>query len=90
MTIGPSEGALVHFRAADPELRHGGFTQLFANKDRYMCVRSSPEQHALVVLNRAGVAQPIEVDVNDRPLPKECASLLFPARRRYPYRSGSS
>src|SRR5262249_1881647 len=59
--------ALLRFRAAHPALRRGSLTHLLVNKDQYVCLRSSPEEHVLVVLNRAGA--PLELEVDDLPLP---------------------
>jgi len=55
---------LLHFRLDHAALRHGGLAQLLVGKDRYAYLRSSPEEHAPVVLNRAGT-QPIEIEVDD-------------------------
>jgi glycosidase len=59
---------LLRFRQAHPALRSGGLVQLLVNQDQYAYLRSSPEEHVLVVLNRAGSAKPIQIDVDDLPL----------------------
>jgi glycosidase len=59
--------ALLRFRAAHPALRRGSMTQLLANRDQYVCLRSSPEEHVLVALTRGGA--PLDLDVDDLPLP---------------------
>jgi glycosidase len=56
---------LLHFRRDHPALRRGGLVQLLVNQDQYAYLRSSPEEHVLVVLNRAGAAKPIEIEVDD-------------------------
>jgi glycosidase len=58
--------AMLRFRAEHPALRRGTLTQLLANQDQYAVLRSTPEEHVLVVLNRSG--KPIELDVDDLPL----------------------
>ena len=58
--------ALLRFRAAHSALRRGSLTQLLVNQDQYAFLRSSTEEHVLVVLNRTG--KPIELDVEDLPL----------------------
>jgi glycosidase len=61
---------LLHFRQAHPALRRGGLVQLLASQDQYGYLRSSPEEHVLVLLNRAGNAKPIEIEVDDLSLPE--------------------
>jgi glycosidase len=58
--------ALLRFRAEHSALRRGTLTQLLVNADQYAFLRSSPEEHVLVVLNRS--AKPVELDVDDLPL----------------------
>ena len=60
---------LLHFRLEHVALRRGQLVQLLVNKDRYAYLRSSSEEYVLVVLNRAGAAQPIELEVDDVGLP---------------------
>ena len=59
---------LLHFRQAHPALRRGDLVQLLVNQDQYAYLRSSPEEHVLVVLNRAGSAKPLTIEVDDLPL----------------------
>jgi glycosidase len=59
---------LLRFRQAHPAVRRGGLVQLLVNQDQYAYLRSSPEERVLVVLNRAGSAKPIQIDVDDLPL----------------------
>ncbi len=59
--------ALLRFRAEHPALRRGALTQLLVNQDQYAILRSSPEEHVIVVLNRS--AKPLELDVDELPLP---------------------
>jgi neopullulanase len=61
---------LLRFRQAHPALRRGGLVQLIVNDNQYAYLRSSPEEHVLVVLNRAGSAKPLSIDVEDLPLPE--------------------
>jgi glycosidase len=61
--------ALLHFRQEHPALRRGNLTQLLADADRYAYLRSSPEEDVLVILNRAASDKPIELPVDDLPLP---------------------
>ena len=70
---------LLHFRQAHPSLRRGGLVQLLVNQDQYAYLRSSPEEHVLVVLNRAGNAKPIEIEVDDLRLPEGLRFKSFPA-----------
>lgn len=56
---------LLHFRQDHPALRRGSLTQLLVNADQYAYLRTSPEEYVLVVLNRAGSAKPLEIDVDD-------------------------
>lgn len=60
---------LLHFRLEHPALRHGQLVQLFANGDQYAYLRSSPEEHVLVVFNRAGASKPLTLEVDDLHLP---------------------
>ncbi|MCL6543625.1 MAG: cyclomaltodextrinase N-terminal domain-containing protein [Bryobacteraceae bacterium] len=60
--------ALLHFRQQHPALRQGGLTQLLVSQDQYAYLRSSAEEHVLIVLNRAGADKPIEIEVDDLPL----------------------
>ena len=61
--------ALLHLRQDHPAVRRGSLTQLLYDSDRYAYLRSSPEEDVLVVLNRAGAEKPIELMVDDLPLP---------------------
>jgi len=56
---------LLHFRQEHPAVRRGTLTQLLVNAEQYAYLRTSPEEHVLVVLNRAGSAKPIEIEVDD-------------------------
>jgi neopullulanase len=56
---------LLHFRLEHAASRRGQLVQLLVNKDQYAYLRSSPEEYVLVILNRAGAAKPIELDVDD-------------------------
>lgn len=60
---------LLHFRRAHTALRRGNMVHLLVEQDRYAYLRSTPEEHVLVVLNRAG-ANPVELEVDDLPLPE--------------------
>jgi glycosidase len=62
--------ALLHFRKAHPALRRGKLVQLMVDRDQYAYLRSTPEEHVLVLLNRAGRHGPIELEVDDLPLPE--------------------
>jgi glycosidase len=70
---------LLHFRQEHPALRRGGLVQLLANQDQYAYLRSSPEEHVLVVLNRAGSAKALEIDVDDLSMPEGLRFQPFPA-----------
>jgi glycosidase len=70
---------LLRFRQAHPALRRGGLVQLIANENQYVYLRSLPEEHVLVVLNRAGSAKPLSIDVDDLPLPEGRRFKSFPA-----------
>jgi glycosidase len=56
---------LQHFRQAHAALRRGSLVQLFATADQYAYLRGGPEESVLVVLNRAGAAKPIEIELDD-------------------------
>jgi glycosidase len=56
---------LLHFRLDHPALRRGNLVELNVGKDQYIYLRSSPEEQVLVILNRAGAAKPIEIEVDD-------------------------
>ncbi len=56
---------LLHFRAAHPALRRGSLTQLVVNRDQYAFVRTGAGERVLVLLNRAGSEQPVELAVDD-------------------------
>jgi glycosidase len=70
---------LLHFRQEHPALRRGGLVELLVNQDQYAYLRSSPEEYVLVVLNRAGSAKAIELDVDDLSLPEGMRFQSFPA-----------
>jgi neopullulanase len=61
---------LLHFRQQHAALRRGSLVQLLVNKDQYAYLRSSADEKVLVVLNRAGAAKPIEIEVDDLRLPE--------------------
>jgi len=69
---------LLHVRQAHPALRQGNLVQLLVNKDQYAYLRSSPEERVLVVLNRAGNANPIALDVDDLRLPESLKFQTLP------------
>jgi glycosidase len=56
---------LLHFRLDHPALRRGGLVELSVGKDQYIYLRSSPEEHVLIILSRNASAKPIEIDVDD-------------------------
>ena len=56
---------LLHFRLDHPALRRGRLTELIVSKDQYVYLRSSPEEHVLVILNRDGAVKPVEIEVDD-------------------------
>ncbi len=70
---------LLHFRQEHPALRRGGLLELLVNQDQYAYLRSSPEEHVLVVLNRAGSAKPIAIDVDGLSLREGLRFQPFPA-----------
>jgi glycosidase len=59
---------LLGFRRRHPALRGGALVELVATKDQYAYLRSSPEEHVLVVLNRDREKRAVELDVGDIPL----------------------
>ncbi len=61
---------LLLFRQAHPALRRGGIVELTTTQDQYAYLRTSPQEQVLVVLNRAGSAKPLQIDVDDLPLPE--------------------
>ena len=56
---------VLHFRAEHPALRRGDLIELLVNANQYAYVRSTPDEHVLVILNRAAAAAPIQLDVDD-------------------------
>ena len=60
---------LLHFRLEHASIRRGTLTNLLVNQNQYVYLRSSPEEHVLVVLNRAGSAQPLSLAVEDLTIP---------------------
>lgn len=69
---------LLHFRQARPALRRGKLVQLLVDENQYAYLRSAAGEHVLVVLNRAGAA-PIDLEVDDIPLPDGLRFRSFPA-----------
>lgn len=69
---------LLHFRQEHPALRRGSLVELLVNQDQYAYLRSSAEEYVLVVLNRAGSAKALEVDVDDLSLPEGLRFQSFP------------
>ncbi len=61
---------LLHFRKEHPALRRGKLTNLIVEKDRYAFLRSAPAEQVLIVLDRSGDSQPLELDVDDLGLPE--------------------
>lgn len=61
---------LLQFRQSHLALRQGQLVNLVVNANQYAYLRSSPGEHVLVVLNRAGAAKPIEIRVDDLRLPE--------------------
>ncbi len=57
--------SLLHFRRDHEALRRGSLMNLVTEKDRYVYLRSSPGEHVLVVLNRAGGSAPLLIDTSD-------------------------
>lgn len=60
---------LLHFRQAHPALQRGDLTELLINQDQYAYLRTSQEERVLIVLNRAGSAKAIQIDVDDLGMP---------------------
>jgi len=69
---------LLHFRLDHPALRRGQLVNLIVSKDQYIYLRSSPEEYVLVILNRAGAAKPIEVEMDDLKLAEGLTFKSFP------------
>jgi glycosidase len=70
---------LLHFRQAHAAIRRGGLTQLLSTPEQYAYLRTSPEENVLVVLNRAGSAKPVSIEVDDMPLPNGTRLASFAA-----------
>jgi glycosidase len=73
---------LLRFRQAHPALRTGELTELTASQDQYAYLRSSREERVLMVLNRAGAAKPIQLDVDDLGIPDGTTLKPFAADSR--------
>jgi neopullulanase len=56
---------LLHFRQAHTALQNGDLTELLINQDQYAYLRTSRDEWVLVVLNRAGSAKAIPIEVDD-------------------------
>jgi neopullulanase len=56
---------LLRFRAEHAALRRGGLVQLLVNNDQYAFARSTPDEVVMVVLNRGGNGNPIQLEVDD-------------------------
>ncbi len=74
--------ALLHFRQAHPALQRGNLTEMVTGQDEYAYLRSLPEERVLVVLNRAGNAKPIALDVEDLGMPEGLRLKPFAAGAR--------
>lgn len=70
---------LLHFRQAHPALRQGGLVNLLVDQDRYAYLRSSADEFVLVVLNRAGNTNAIELAADDRVVPDGLVFKSFPS-----------
>jgi neopullulanase len=70
---------LLHFRQNHSALQRGDLTQLMIHQDQYAYLRSSPEERVLIVLNRAGSAKPIQIDVDDVDMPNGTRLIPFAA-----------
>jgi hypothetical protein len=53
-----------------------------ASQDQYAYLRSSREERVLIVLNRAGAAKPIQLDVDDLNMPDGTSLRPFSADSR--------
>ncbi len=69
---------LLHFRQEHPALRRGEMVNLLVARDQYAYLRSSPEEFVLVLLNRAGNTNPVELGVDDIALPEGLHFKSFP------------
>lgn len=52
---------LLQFRKAHTAITRGSMMNLLVNDNQYAFIRSSPDEHIIVVLNRAGSEKPIEL-----------------------------
>jgi glycosidase len=59
---------LLHFRREHIALRRGSLVHLVVNDNQYVALRTTPEEHVLVVLNRAGGDKPLALEVDDLPV----------------------
>jgi len=60
---------LLHFRQEHAALRRGSLVELLVAQDQYAYLRSSSNEYVLVLLNRAGSTQPVELAVDDLGMP---------------------
>jgi glycosidase len=69
---------LLHFRQDHPALRRGDMVNLLVKTNQYAYLRSSPEEYVLVLLNRAGNSNSVELTVDDLVLPEGLHFKSFP------------
>jgi glycosidase len=69
---------LLHFRQDHPALRRGEMVNLLVAQDQYAYLRSSPEEYVLVLLNRNGNTNSVELAVDDLALPEGLHFKSFP------------
>ncbi len=70
--------ALLHFRQDHPALRRGEMVNLLVSQDQYAYLRSSPEEYVLILLNRAGNTNAVELSVDDLAIPEGLHFKAFP------------
>jgi glycosidase len=69
---------LLHFRQDHPALRRGDLANLLASTNQYAYLRSSPDEYVLVLLNRAGEMNAVNLTANDLAIPEGLRFKSFP------------
>lgn len=79
--------ALLRFRQTHPALRTGNLVNLAVEQDRYAYLRSTPQEHVVILLNRGGSAT-VRLEAGDLPLPEGAIFQSWSSDRMVPVRNG--
>jgi neopullulanase len=70
---------LLQFRKQHPALRGGKLVNLLVEANRYAFLRSAPSESVIVLLNRSGARDAIELDLSDLEFPEGTKFQAWPA-----------